>query len=227
MSEIIAIVGPSGEGKSTSIETMDPKSTFVINVLGKSMPFKGWRAKYTTMQGPTDKTGNYVEMDKSPDICKVLKVINDSRPEITAVVLDDAQYVLATEFMNRALEKGFDKFAEMARNMFLILNTARGLRKDLKIFFLWHDETVSENYVPRRKIKTIGKMLDNNVTLEGMFTVVLFTKVTKERGKESTYQFVTQTEDGTTAKSPKGMFPLYIPNDLAYVAKRMDEYYTS
>ena len=225
MSELIGIVGSSGEGKSTSIETLDPKETFIINVIGKPLPFKGWKSKYITAD-PTKDTGNYVETDKSAEIVKIMDYINTKRPEIKNIILEDLQYVMSTEAMNRALEKGYDKWTEMAKHMWDIVNKARTLRSSIRVFCMWHDETVSENYVPKRKIKTLGAMLDRQITLEGLFTIILFTRVTTDpKTKENKYEFVTQTEDGTTAKSPKGMFDRTIPNDLAFVNQKIDEYY--
>ncbi|MFH1276139.1 MAG: ATP-binding protein, partial [Candidatus Woesearchaeota archaeon] len=101
MSELIGIVGSSGEGKSTSIETLDPKSTFIINVIGKPLPFKGWKSRYIKAD-PNSNTGNYVETDKSAEIVSILQYVNDKRPEIKSVILEDAQYVMSTESMNRA-----------------------------------------------------------------------------------------------------------------------------
>jgi len=225
MSELISIVGPSGEGKSTSISTLNPQDTFIINTLGKSLPFKGWKSKYI-LANPKENTGNYVETDKYNEIVSILDYISTKRPEIKQIVLEDTQYIMANESMARALEKGYDKWSDFASHMWQVLNKARTLRKDLKVFCLWHDETVTENYNPKRKIKVLGAMLDRQITIEGLFTIVLFTKVsTDPKTKENVYQFCTQTQDGTTAKSPNGMFDLFIPNDLNYVCQKIDEYY--
>lgn len=223
MSELIGIVGPSGSGKSTSIETLDPNETFIINAIGKPLPFKGWKSKYV-LADPAKNTGNYAEADKSVEITGIMKYVDTKRPDIKYLVLDDGQFTMARDAMSRSEEKGYDKWSDLCRHVWDIMNTARTLRKDLKVFVLWHDEDVAKE--SKRKMKTLGAMIDNTITLEGLFTIVLFTKVTTDpKTRENIYQFCTQSEDGSTAKSPKGMFDRLIPNDLAYVSKKIDEYY--
>lgn len=221
MSEIIAVVGQTGTGKSTSIESLNPKETAIINIIGKPLPFKGWKAKYNS------ENKNILVSVSAKDIVAALKKINDTRPEIKVIVIDDFQYLMSSEFMNRSEEKGWDKFTDIARHAWDVINTAKNLREDIKVFVLSHDEIITENFLPRRKIKTIGKMLDDKVTLEGLFTVVLFTDVTKDQQSgELKYTFITQNDGSTTSKSPKGMFSQFqIPNDLAYVIKCIDDYY--
>jgi hypothetical protein len=221
MSEIIAVVGQTGTGKSTSIESLNPKETAIINIVGKPLPFKGWKARYN------NEHKNYSVSVSAKDIVSALKKISDSRPEIKVIVIDDFQYLMSTEFMNRSDEKGWDKFTDIARHAWDVINTAKSLREDLKVVILSHDEIIQENFQPKRKIKTIGKLLDDKVTLEGLFTVVLFTDVTKDQQTgELNYRFITQNDGSTTSKSPKGMFKDFmIPNDLAYVIKSIDEYY--
>lgn len=133
---------------------------------------------------------------------------------------------MAFEFFRRAKEKGYDKYTDIGTNMFQILDTARKLRRDLKVFTLFHEETVSEGFNKKRKIKTIGTMVDNYLTIEGICTVVLFTNVKfDEKDRKSEYTFVTQTDGTTTAKSPQGMFEtLEIPNDLNFVSLAIDKY---
>jgi len=137
------------------------------------------------------------------------------------------QYIMSTEFMNRANEQGWQKFTDIAKHVWDIITTAKSLREDLKVFILSHDEIITENFAPKRKIKTIGKLLDDKVTLEGLFTVVLFTNVSKDKEKnELAYTFITQNDGTTTAKSPRGMFEtLNIPNDLAAIVKKINDYY--
>lgn len=221
MSEIIAVVGQTGTGKSTSVEKLNPKETAVINIVGKPLPFRGWKAKYNS------EHKNYLVSASAKEIVSALKKINDTRPDIKAIIIDDFQYLMSTEFMNRSDEKGWDKFTDIARHAWDVINTGKSLREDLKVFVLSHDEIITENFTPKRKIKTIGKMLDDKVTLEGLFTVVLFTDVSKDQAtNELKYSFITQNDGTTTAKSPKGMFKDFlIPNDLSYVIKCIDEYY--
>jgi len=224
MSEIIAIVGQTGSGKSTSIENLDPKVTVIIGCTNKALPFRGWKKKYVSGKG-----GNYLISTDSKTIVLGLKSLSENRPEIKNIIIDDFQYLMSTEFMNRSDEKGangWDKYIDIARHAWDVITVARELREDIKVFFLTHDETIQESFAPKRKIKTVGKMLDEKVTLEGLFTTVLFTDVSKntETG-EIEYRFITQNDGSTTGKSPKGMFEeLLIPNDLVFVVESIDNY---
>ena len=224
MSEIIAVVGQTGTGKSTSIESLNPKETVIINVIGKPLPFRGWKQKYVPM---TKEGGNFYVNTDSAKIVTVLKMVSDSRPEVKTIVIDDFQYLMSSEFMNRSTEQGWHKFTDIGRHAWDVIQSAKSLREDLKVFILSHDEVMPDTYPPKRKIKTIGKMLDEKVTLEGLFTVVLFTDVSKDQDKGGLqYKFITQNDGTTTSKSPKGMFSeITIPNDLALVIKAIDSYY--
>lgn len=232
-STLVGIVGSAGSGKSTSffpeeqlgIIGLDPEHTFVINVAGKPFPFKGWRHHYTPFSG---KTGNYLNSENANVIAKAMMFISENRPEITNIVVDDFQYLMAFEFVEKAMQKGYDKFSEIAMHCMQILNTGRSLRDNLKVFILAHSEDVEVNFEVFKKIKTIGKMVDEKVELPGLFTVLLFTKTTwSETEKTTTYEFVTNRDGVYPAKSPFGMFKnLYIPNDLGLVVKSIDEYET-
>lgn len=224
MSTLVGIVGHSGTGKSASIEGLDPKETVIVNVSNKPLPFKGWKNKY--IQGKLSEGANYVSTDTSATIVTAMKFISDNRPEIKHIILDDSQYLMSFEFMAKAKERGFDKFTDIAKNTFDVLNTGRQLRDDLIVFALYHEESTNENFNQKRKIKTIGKLLDDKITLEGLFTIVLFTEVRIEEDQRPHYYFVTQTDGVTTAKSPRGMFDeLSIPNDLSLVSTKINEYY--
>ena len=223
MSELIAIVGQTGTGKSTAVRTLDPKETVIINIVGKPLPFKGWKKDY---RPGIQQGGNFYTGADADQIVKVLDYIDKNRPEIRNIVIDDLQYLMSTEFMNRAQEQGWQKFTDIGKHMWDVLNKSKSLREKLKVYMLTHDEQ-TDTLLTKRKIKTIGKLLDDKVTLEGLFTVVLFTDVVKNNEtQQMEYRFITQNDGTTTAKSPMDMFPsLYIPNDLALVSKYIDAYY--
>ena len=226
MSEIIAIVGQTGTGKSTAVETLNPKETVIIGMVNKALPFRGWRKNY--IKGIKDG-GNYLITHDSEKIVRAVTYVSDERPDIKSIVIDDFQYLMSTEFMNRSDEKGsngWDKYIDIARHAWDVIRTPETLRADLKVFILTHDETVQEDFQPMRKMKTVGKMLDEKVTLEGLFTTVLFTDVTKDKTSgELKYTFITQNDGTTRGKSPRGMFEeMNIPNDLAFVSQKIDEY---
>jgi len=129
------------------------------------------------------------------------------------------------EYFDKADEKGFDKFTSIGKNGAMPLIKAIDLRDDLKVFVLTHAEEISENFKPKRKIKTIGKLVDNSLTMEGLFTIVLFTDTSRNDDGTINYRFQTNNDGTCTAKSPEGMFDEYIENDLGLVAKSVDEYY--
>ena len=211
-SMLILCIGKSGRGKSTAIRNLDPQETFLINILGKPLPFP--------------KGGRYQEKDNmlvSTDAAKIRSTMMEvSRNEKWRnLVIDDGHYVMATEFMSKALEKGYEKFTMMAKNIFEIVLLTTKLRPGLKVFFLTHEEDTGTE----RKMKTLGKLLDDKVTLEGLSSIVLFAEVFSENDKQM-YYFATQSNGYTTAKSPFDMFPPRVPNDLELVSKRIDEYYS-
>lgn len=224
MSELIGIIGESGTGKSTAVRTLDPTDTAIVNCVGKPMPFKGWKNGYTKFDG---KSGNYISTDDSTKIIKFLELVSENRPDIKNIIIDDWQYTMSNEFMRRSKEKGFDKFTEIGKNAWSILNTCKSLRDDLKIFVLTHSDTTPGEFGsnPTIKIKTIGKLLDDKINPMGLFTVLLFTDVLKKDNGEMEYRLVTNNDGVYPAKSPMEMFEKYIPNDLKLVAESIDKYY--
>lgn len=223
MSKSLLIIGDSGQGKSTSIDGLDPKTTFLINVIGKDLPFKGWKSKYTPYDKATNK-GNMVITQDAEAITKIMAIISEKHPHVKTIVVDDFQYIMSFEFMARAKERGFDKFVEIGQKAFDVLRSTQTLRDDLVVIVLAHSEDVTANGYTKTKIKTIGRMLDEKITVEGLFTIVLQAVAIREN-KEMKYFFVTQSDGTTTAKSPRGMFKdIYIPNDLAYVLESIKKY---
>ena len=220
----VLIIGESGSGKSTGIRTLDPKSTFIINVIGKSLPFQGWGENYTSFSDKTPE-GNYLVSDDTVLILKVIDYVNEKRPEIKVIIIDDTQYIMANEFMRKADVKGFEKFTKIGKDAWQLANKYKSIRADLNLIMLTHAEEFTDLEGNRRlKAKTVGKLVDNVITLEGMFTVVLYAKV-KRDAKDKNYIYVTQNDGTTTAKSPMGMFDGdEIPNDLKLVVDSLTKY---
>jgi hypothetical protein len=213
----VLILGGSGTGKSSSIEGLNPEETIIIQVHNKPLPFN-------STQFPKK---NIISTDNIRNILGICLEISEKAHNIKNIVIDDVQYVAANEFMRRVKEKTFDKFTDIGKAIWDLGNISSKLREDLIIYQLSHDEEIvdADGY-RKRKAKTIGKLVDEKITLEGMYTIVLFTDVKKNAQDEIEYNFVTQNIGNTTAKSPKGMFEsLNIPNDLGYVGNVIRKFY--
>ena len=174
--ETICIVGESGSGKSTSLRNLNPEETFIISTTPKPLPFRGWKKYYKPFKINEDKTleGNYYVNSAYDKIVKMLKIIDKKMPHIKQVIIDDYQYTLAFEFVDRSTEIGYGKFSEIAQHAMEILRYADVMREDCKMIFLTHSENVGDTMNPKYTIKTIGKMLSEKVTLEGLFTYIFF-----------------------------------------------------
>lgn len=217
MSNTSLIIGESGTGKSTSLQMLDPKETFIINVLDKPLPFRGYKKNYNKINSDAS-SGNYYASDDYTNIMRIIKVINEKRTDIKNLVIDDWQYTMCNEFMRRATETGFVKFTEIGQHAWSIIKALTDCREDLFCFVLSHSDTDANG---KYKCKSIGKMLDEKITIEGMFTIVLHTQV-----MDGSYKFLTQNDGSHIAKSPQGMFEdKYIKNDLAFVKTKMNNYY--
>lgn len=223
---MIALVGESGSGKSTSIRNLDPKETFIISTTGKRPGIKGAVKKYPTFT-KTDNgyTGNFVTTSNVDKIATILKYINSKRPDIKTVIIDDYQYIMGFEAMDKADQKGYEKFTQMAQHAYQVLKEAMNMRDDLYVVVSTHSENTGDRINPFFKIKTLGKMIDSTITLEGLFTYVLFTAIQRDDDGNPSYKFMTNSDGSTTGKSPMGLFDeLYIDNDLKLVIDRIDEY---
>ena len=195
----VLILGESGSGKSASLRNFDPSKVGVFNVVGKPMPF---RAKLPVVNNAT-----YDSIYKSL-----------AKGKLKTYVVDDSQYLMAFEFFDRAKETGFNKFIDIGLNFknliqFVITNTP----PDCIVYFLHHVETNGDN---KLKAKTIGKMLDEKLTLEGLFSIVLLCEASAEG-----HHFITQSDGYSIAKSPMEMFDKVIDNDLAVVDTTIREYW--
>ena len=152
------------------------------------------------------------------DSSRIVTYINSYAKQFKRIVVDDFQYVMANEFMRRAMERGYDKFTEIARHAWDIAECVRSLPQDVIVYIMCHTDTDAEG---TERLKTIGKLLDEKIVLEGMSTIVLKTSVS-----DGKYCFLTQNNGKDTTKSPAGMFPSYaIDNDLKYVDDKIRSYY--
>jgi len=163
-----------------------------------------------------------MENSDAVQISKAIEYVSSSRIDVENIIVDDAQYIAAFEFMRRAKENGYGKFADIGVNMTRVIDAARMTRKSLNVYFLWHPEQDREMGY---KMKTVGKMVDDYLTIEGLFTVVLYTRVVKDNEGKVQYQFVTNSDGEFPGKSPIGLFKdLYIQNDLGLVSRLINEY---
>ncbi len=195
----VLILGESGSGKSASLRNFAPEEVGVFNVASKPLPFR--------RRLPVINQAGYGE---------IIKILQN--PTRKAYVIDDSQYLMAFEFFDRAKETGYQKFTDLAlhfRNLiaFVIQRTP----PDVIVYFLHHTESSEDGKV---RAKTIGKMLNEKLTVEGLFSIVLLCRAEKDR-----HYFVTQSEGYSTAKSPMEMFPAEIDNDLKLVDTTIREYY--
>lgn len=203
MGVLVYVLGRSGTGKSYSMRNFEKDEIGVVNVQGKILPFKG--------SGSFD----IANTDNSSEIVDQIKKMAKKHK---VIVVDDFQYVMANEFMRRATERGYDKFTEIAKHAWDIADAVKGLPADVIVYVMCHTDTDQDGV---EKLKTIGKLLDEKIVLEGMSTIVLKTAVS-----DGQYMFLTQNNGKDTVKSPAGMFPAYaIDNDLKYVDQKIRSYY--
>lgn len=215
MSICTLIIGESGSGKSTSIRNLIPEETFIINILDKPLPFRGYKKNYIPLSSD-GKKGNYYATDDFGSLIRCIRLIN-TRKEIKNIIIDDYQYVLCNEFMRRATERGYEKFTEIAQHAWHIIKELIACRDDLYCFVLSHSDTDQNGKV---KCKTVGKLLDEKINLEGMFTLVLHTQIV-----DGQYKFLTQHDGTHLAKSPYGMISeKLIDNDLSLVKSNIINY---
>lgn len=229
MGTLIGVVGESGTGKSTSIENLKPEETFIINVANKPLPFRGAKRKYTPLN-KENPNGNYAATFNPETISKLMKMISDKRTEVKTLIIEDSSYITSFEIFDRAKENSYTKQVEIADHYARILRTVQDLRDDLMVIIITHPDVEydSMGQIVKRKIKTYGKMTDKYMTLDGLFTYILFSGVLLAEDGEEQPRYIFETNDPTkisTAKSPKGVFTdRYIDNDLQFVIEKIREY---
>ena len=213
MSIAVMILGESGTGKSTSLRNLDPEQTLLIQTVKKPLPFRSSEWK-PAVKG----SGSVYVTDSSAHMVEAMK-----RTSNEVIVIDDFQYLLANEFMRRVTDvevgnQAFAKYNEIARHAWDVLMAATSLPNNKRVYILSHTST---DDFGKTKIKTIGKLLDEKIVMEGLVTIVLRTVV-----QNGNYLFATQNSGSDTVKSPLGLFDSdLIENDLAQVDSAIFNYY--
>ncbi len=206
MAIVTLILGNSGEGKSYSLKHLDPSQTGVINVVNKPLPFRG------------GKDFKKLATDSAPKICDALV-----KSKVPVIVIDDFQYIMSLEYIrgnNQKYEKGaaFDRYNILSYNAFSVFDTAiNHVSNDKRVYILAHLQEDNG----RQRIKTMGKVLDDKIVLEGLVSTVLQTTL-----RDDGHFFMTKNNGFNTVKSPEDMFQSeLIPNDLNAVDDAICEYY--
>ena len=208
----VLIMGPSGSGKTYSIKNFKPEEVGVISVEKGRLPFKSdIKVVKIPINGTGDGKENYGAINRAK-YAWLMQAIKTAKCK--SIVIDDSQYLLVNELFDRSAEKGYDKYTQMAANFRNLIHSINELPEDDKIvYFLHHTETGPDG---REKAKTIGKMLDEKLTVEGCFDIVLFCQ---------DHKFYTQSNGMSTAKSPEGMLELEMVNDLKQVDDAIRDYW--
>lgn len=233
MSKVL-ILAKSGFGKSTSIgeipelglKGLDPKTTYLISCVNKPLPFRGANKKFvvTTPNNPTG--GNRVITNDAEIVAKIINML--AKSPYKNIVLDDMNYMAQDYYMKNALKGGWDTPKKIGYNTGLVFDAINAVPEDKNIICLAHYEEYKDKNGDSisYRYKSTGNMVDQYITPEGKFEIVLYGKSSfDEKEKKSIREFVTNDDGMYPAKSPIGMFDLYIPNDLGLVVDKIAEYY--
>ena len=207
----VLIIGPSGSGKTYSIKNFSADDVGVISVEKGRLPFRS-DIKVVKIQVKDRKSvKDYATLNRAR-YAWIMDAIRTAKCK--SIVIDDSQYLLVNELFDRAAEKGYDKYTQMAANFRNLIHFINELPEDDKIvYFLHHTETGPDG---REKAKTIGKMLDEKLTVEGCFDIVIYCQ---------DHKFFTQSNGQSTAKTPEGMLELEMVNDLKLVDDAIRNYW--
>ena len=208
----VLIIGRSGSGKTYSLKNFKADEVGVISVEKGRLPFRSDIKVAKVPKDPTDGQAKDAAQLNAAKYAWIMSVIQKAKSK--SIVIDDSQYLLVNELFDRTYEKGYDKFTSMAQKFRDLIHFINELEDEDKIvYFLHHSELDTDG---REKVKTIGKMLDEKLTVEGCFDIVIYCQ---------DHKFFTQANGQSTAKTPEEMFPLEIPNDLKMVDAAIREYY--
>lgn len=215
MVRAIGLTGESGTGKSTSLITLDPWSTFIIDCDKKGLPWRGWRDQYNA------ENKNYIATDAPATVMTCLKHINEDEQykHIKTVVIDTINGVMVAEEMRNAKVQGFGKWTDLAQYVWEIFDYSLTMRDDVTVIIIAHSITdTDDNGIVFTHIRTNGRKLEK-IVLESKLNVVLLAEC-----KNGKYIFHTKP-DRSSVKTPMGAFEEdEIPNDMAAVLKALEEY---
>ena len=212
MSRGILVMGESGSGNTTSLRTLNPQETFIIESDGKGLSWRGWKKQYSK------ENKNYFETYDAGIIKTVLDRIDTEMPHVKVIVIDTLNMIMVNDEMNRMRERGYDKWVDLATCIWGIIDLAHQLRDDLTVVCMAHTQTErDETGFSFTRMKTSGKKLDK-LCVESKFSTVLLAKAL-----DGKYIFETYANE-STAKSPMGCFEKEIPNDMSLVIKALDDY---
>lgn len=213
MAKIIAVMGESGSGKTTSMRDLDPATTYYIDADKKGLSWKGWKKQYNA------ENKNYLKTDDQNMVLNILHGINDKRPNVKIIIVDTINGIMVADEMRRSKEKGYDKWQDLAVAIYGIIDYALTMRDDLTVVFVAHTQTERDDSGYQfTRIKTSGKKLDK-ITLESKFPVVLLAKTV-----DGKHIFETQA-NFSTAKTPLGAFEqTQIDNNIVEVLKALEDY---
>ena len=202
MGVAVLVLGESGSGKSASMRNFKQSDVSVLNVASKPFPFKNV---------------NGIKKADKATYGMIKGAVSSGRT--LSYVIDDAQYLMAFESFEKANETGYGKFTTMAKNYQEMLRYIQeDTSPDTIVYVLQHIDTNEDGKI---KAKTLGKMLDQQLTVEGLFTIVLLCEAS-EKG----HYFITQSDGTNPCKSPMGMFDdVKIANDIKRVDDIIREYY--
>ncbi|NBH15590.1 ATP-binding protein [Lachnospiraceae bacterium] len=213
MAKVIAIMGESGSGKTTSMRNLDPAKTYYIDADRKGLSWKGWRSQYNS------EAKNYVRCDDVNIVRQYIKKLSESCPQIKYIVVDTINGLMVADEMRRSKEKGYDKWVDLATCVWDLVVDCYNFRDDLTIIFTAHTQTETDDSGYRfTRIQTSGKKL-NKIVLESKFTTVLLSKCV-----DGKYLFETRANN-STAKTPMGAFEDFeIENDIVKVIEALEEF---
>ena len=203
MGNLIMVLGKSGSGKSTSLRNFKPDEMGVFSVAGKRLPFRS--------ELPVLQHASYA---------RIAEVLAANRRR--CYVIDDATYLMQFDNFARAKDSGYTKFTEFAVNFQQLLQRASWTDEDTNVFFLMHPDS---DEMGREKPKTVGRMLDEKLCVEGLFPIVIDARVIQGDDGRPRHVFVTENDGTNLAKAPMGMLPEVMDNDLKAVDTAIREYW--